>query len=560
MAEQDDLYVGRKALEEGLVRPEQLLECLYDLADERRSRRTPRPLGVLLLQRGFLRQPDLNRILAGRLPASESTVLSFEDLELGKLVVALGYATREQVQEALKIQQAPGPPRRLGEILVERQVLTPAQVQRLLAYHDKAIYACAACGTRFNVLGAKPDASYACKKCGGTLEPAGPDATAVANTAFGLKAITSAPPPRPPAATPAPPAQGTPEARELDRATAVYIRQKVKIRREALREAEEFQEEAERYGLHVPILELLQKKQALTWQQAEQIRRMDFRKILSSEAWKKQAVPGYVVTGKLAAGGFATVFTAEPVFGGAKVVLKLMHASKAKDAVAVKRFRQEAALLAKLGHPHIVKAFDFGEFKGIQYMTLELVEGQSLDRRVQEKGPLSPPEAIAVARQVAQALHYLQQEGFIHRDMKPENILVDGAGVAKVCDFGFAAEIREKAVGQSEVTLGTVGYVSPEQARGELNLKVGTDIYSLGLTLYFTLTGKEPFKGMSSDTIMAERFGGGAVATPDFGALESLPAPLVALVKRMLHPDRAQRYRTYAELLAALEAAEANVR
>lgn len=552
MTEQDDLYVGKKALEEGLVKAEQLLECLSDLAEERHGRRAPRPLGVLLVQRGFLRQEALNRLLAQRLPEADRG--RQQDLELGKLVIALKYASREQVEEALRLQagrrQAGQSPKRLGEIMVEAGSLTPVQVQRLIAYHDKTIYVCVSCGTRFNVLNAQPGATYPCKKCGGTLEPAGPEAAGVANTAFALKAVTRKTL-APPAAPPAPPPSA--EELELERAVDVYLRQKTKVRRDLLRQAEEFQEEAARYGLHAPILELLLRSKGVTWQQAEQIKALDFKKMIQTEAWKQQAVPGYRITDKLAAGGFATIFAAEPVFGGARVVLKLLHKARSQDPVSVKRFRREAALLMKFNHPHIVKAFDYGEYRGLHYITMELVDGKPLDHLVLDRKGLPPPEAVRVARQVSQALHYLQQEGYIHRDMKPENVLIDANGNAKLCDFGFAAEIREGAVGQSEVTLGTVGYVSPEQARGELNLKVGTDIYSLGLTLYFVLCAQEPFRGgPNSDVIMAERFSGGTVATPDFECLKA-PVALIEVVKKMLHPERGMRYTTYPELIQALD-------
>jgi tRNA A-37 threonylcarbamoyl transferase component Bud32/DNA-directed RNA polymerase subunit RPC12/RpoP len=553
MSAEDDLHVGTRALEDGLVRPEELLECLLDLVQERRAREgqmAPRPLGMLLVSRGFLRGPDLNRLLAERTAGEPEEEFSF-----GRVVVACQFATSAQVDECIRIQQdeqKSGGARRLGEILMDRGYLTAPQLQRALAYRNKAIYVCIRCATRFNVLGARPERLYTCKRCGAPLEEARDGESQAESTVHAMPATRRAVGAAAPGGVTAGPAD--PEADERDRAVAVWVQQKNMVRRPALQEAVQFQAEAAGYGLRVGLVEILKRLKLLSWQQEQALKGVPFAQLVRSDAWKKQAVPGYAIVSKIGSGGFAVLFVAEPVFAGQRVALKMLRPDRAKDPAARDRFLREAALILKLDHPHIVKGFERGEHQGIPYATMELLEGGSLEALAGKAGGLEPARALRIVRQVGDALGYLQREGYIHRDVKPENVLLDGRGEARLCDLGFAAPIRGRraAEGQAATTVGTAGYMSPEQARGEVDLKVGTDIYSLGLTLYFALTAHRPFEGETSEGVMADRFSGGGVAAPDFDRVKA-PAALVEVMKRMLHPDRKERFRSYPELLAALD-------
>ncbi len=525
MPESENLFVGRKALEEGLVVPEHLVECLIDYADERRARDghiAPRTLGQLMVARGYLRREDLQRILALR----DRSCADAADVEVARIIVERGFASKELVDDALRLQrEAPG--RHVGEILLERGNITAAQLHEALSSLQRFNYACPGCGARFNVPYAQPWGRYSCRKCGALLEPAGPDASVT-----GRPEVI-----RPP---------------ETERALAIYLRQKNLVRREFIREAEQIQQEACAYGLNVHLLDILMRRKQITWQQHDALRKVDLSAAVSSEEWGCQVVPGYKVLAKVATGGFAAIFAAEPFFGGERVALKVLLRDRAGEPGAVEFFRREARLMMLLDHPHIVRAYEYGEHQGIHYFTMEFVEGWPLDQAVRERGGLIPALALRITRQVAEALLYMQREGYIHRDVKPENILINSAGIAKLCDLGFAAEFRTRPVLRArDVPLGTAAYVSPEQARGEVDLKVGTDIYSLGLTLYFMLTARVPFDGADNEVIMAERFADG-VASPDFSLLEA-PEPLVAIVKKMLHPEREKRFTTYVELLEALD-------
>jgi hypothetical protein len=555
MAEQDDVYIGRTLLQSGRISRDDLLEALFDMANERRQTKgTARPLGVLLAARGRISRKEVNDLLAGRVGSTdESRLQQSTDLALGEILVASGAATPDQVQECLLAQERNGTGRRLGELLIDRGYCTSAQIQRALQYHDKTIYVCRKCRAQFNLVGAVPGHVYCCEECGAGLDVATGGSVAATDTGKRpAPAGTSAPADRPAAPPPPPVPSLPPDAQaHVDRAIYLYLKLKMAVRRETLKEAERFQIELSRYDLWVPIADILSRFGGLTWLQAEQIRKTDFRTIVESQAWKHQEVPGYKIVGRIASGGFATIFAAEPIFGGQRVALKVLHADRARTPAYVARFRHEAALLSRLHHPGIVRVFDFSEHGELYCLTMELVEGDSLDRIVCEGKGMNVLRALDVTRQVADALRYMQVEGYIHRDVKPENILVAPDGKAKLCDLGFATEIRPGAGGRSATTVGTEAFMSPEQARGETDLKVGTDIYALGQTLFFMLTAHARTGGRSSAELLTERLAG-AMGEPDFSLMRA-PEPVVALTRRMLHPDREQRYPAYLDLLKAID-------
>ncbi len=554
MAEADDLFLGRYVLAHKLVAREALLEALFEIAAERGgkgARPYARPLGVILATRGLLTDGQLVSILSERIPeAGELTASQLNDMDFGSLVRFAGIASRAQVQECLLRQRQakrPGrPSRRLGEILIERGLATAAQVQRLLAYHRKEIYRCTACDSQFNVKRAIPGKAYSCPKCDAPLKPA------VLRPVQTDSLLSPAPPPvRPQTEKAAPrPAPPSPESgAEFDRAVALYVVQKSLVTRPALRQTQQLQAEVARYGLDLPLIDLLERTSLLSWQQAKQLRTVDFKAMTRAPGWLQQAVPGYRVVRRIAGGGFATVFAAEPVFGGPTVALKILHRDRMAEQVNVERFQHEAALLQQFNHPNIVRCFDAGEHEGVHYMALEYVDGESLYELVRQRGTISPRDTIAVLTRCSEALRYMHVEGWLHRDIKPDNVLI-GRGAIKLCDLGLAGAIEE--VEHASMAVGTCTYISPEQARGEGDLKCGTDIYSLGLVAYFMLTGHEAFTGPDAGLVLSERFQGG-VKMPDIAAMQA-PARLKALVARMLDPDRLQRFATYNELLEELAA------
>src|SRR5215472_15670713 len=207
----------------------------------------------------------------------------------------------------------------------------------------------------------------------------------------------------------------------------------------------------------------------------------------------------YRVVSRLGAGGMADVFLAEDEQLGRKVALKLLYQRFADDPGFVERFRREAQAAAGLQHPNVVSVYDRGSFDGTYYIAMEYLEGRSLKQLIRQEAPLEPIRAIDIAVQILKAARFAHRRGVIHRDLKPHNVIVDGADNAKVTDFGIAR------AGASDMTetgsiMGTAQYLSPEQAQGHA-VSAGSDLYSVAVVLYEMLTARVPFDGESAVTI-----------------------------------------------------------
>jgi len=207
----------------------------------------------------------------------------------------------------------------------------------------------------------------------------------------------------------------------------------------------------------------------------------------------------YHVLERIASGGMGEVFRAHDAVLAREVAIKILHRSLAGDPAFVDRFRREARAAAGLAHPNIVAVYDWGSVDGVYYMVMEYVRGPSVRHLLNERGRLEPAQAVEILRQSLLALGHAHHEGFVHRDMKPENLLVTREGVVKVADFGLARAYADGRVTQAGAVTGTVQYLAPEQIRGE-PADPRSDLYSLGIVTYELLTGKLPFTG---ETAMA---------------------------------------------------------
>ncbi len=536
---EDDFFLGRHLLDHRLVSREGLLECLFQAAHERKAG-VPRPLGVVVVARGLVTEEELNRILAGRIGPSGGAGLA-PSAEIGKLLLASGLLSQENVEECVKLQEEleaagkPVPP--LGEMVVSRGYVTEAQVMRALAYQKKAVFACPGCGLRVSA-GLPPSGSrYRCKKCGGVLAPTGKPSDPAPSGALALREGDL----------------GEDTQLEIDRAVAAYIKQRSLVRRDQLRECQRLQTEFAKYGLVVPLLELMRRMGAISLQQQQIMEATDFGKIVRDPDWKNQTIPGYRLISRVAAGGFASIWTAQALFGEAKVAVKVLHPERAKDPRSVARFEWEAMLLKRFNCPRIVRGIDHGFERGSHYMIMEYVEGRSLGQALSESASFPVREALRVARGVAEALKYLHAQGYLHRDVKPDNVLVDRTGDVKLCDLGFAVPIprNQPAEGKVATAVGTAGYMSPEVLRGEGDVRVGADIYSLGILLYSLLTGHEPFAGASSQEVVTEQIENG-MPVPNL-MIVNAPISVVQFLKRMMDPDRARRFPSAEDVVAALD-------
>src|SRR5579884_1028943 len=207
----------------------------------------------------------------------------------------------------------------------------------------------------------------------------------------------------------------------------------------------------------------------------------------------------YRVISRLGSGGMADVYLAEDRLLGRQVALKVLHRHFAEDSEFVERFRREASSAAALSHPNIVGIFDRGEADGTYYIAMEYVPGSSLKTIVRESGAMDPARAIDIVIQILRAARSAHRHGVIHRDLKPQNVILDDEGRARVTDFGIAR------AGASDMTLtgsimGTAQYLSPEQAQG-FAVTTSSDLYSVGVILYELLTGVVPFEGETAVAI-----------------------------------------------------------
>ncbi len=258
----------------------------------------------------------------------------------------------------------------------------------------------------------------------------------------------------------------------------------------------------------------------------------------------------YRVLQRLGSGGMADVWLAEDTHLGRRIALKVLHRRFAQDREFVERFRREAEAAASLQHPNIVAVFDRGEIDGTYYIAMQFVEGRSLKQLID--AGLTPPQASALVIQVLEAAKFAHRHNVIHRDLKPQNVIVDSEGRARVTDFGIArAGVSE--ITQTGSVMGTAHYLSPEQAQG-LEVTAASDLYSIGVILYEALTRRVPFEGESAVAVALKQV---SQAPQRPSALNPAVSPSMdAVVMRALEKDPARRFQDADAFIAALNAAE----
>ena len=214
----------------------------------------------------------------------------------------------------------------------------------------------------------------------------------------------------------------------------------------------------------------------------------------------------YKIIKQIGRGGMADVYLAKDlILDGEEVAVKVLRTNYQTDPIAVARFQREAKAMADLDHPHIVRITDIGEEDGQQYLAMEYVAGLDLKRYIKENSPISNEEAVRIMGQILLAMRLAHTRGIVHRDLKPQNVLLTPDGNAKVTDFGIAVAFAETSLTQTNSMLGSVHYLSPEQARGS-KATVQSDIYAMGIIFYEMLTGHIPYDGDSAVTIALQHF------------------------------------------------------
>lgn len=262
-------------------------------------------------------------------------------------------------------------------------------------------------------------------------------------------------------------------------------------------------------------------------------------------------IPGYEILDRIHDGAMGTVFRARQISVDRIVAIKVLRADWSRDAEHVERFCRESLISAHLSHPNIVATIDAGVSSGRPYLIMEYVQGLTLHELIDERGTCNENTALRIVMNIAEALRFLHQKGLTHRDIKPANVILTPEGVVKLVDLGLARPLGDEtwAVAEAGMAVGTPEYMSPEQTRGQSDLDVRSDLYSLGATLFHLVTGRVPYGGES----VAEAMRRHASARIPLPAPESLNHTLTsgvgAIVRKLMAWNREDRYRSPDDLI-----------
>lgn len=253
----------------------------------------------------------------------------------------------------------------------------------------------------------------------------------------------------------------------------------------------------------------------------------------------------YKILRVIGGGGMANVYLARDMILDRDVAMKVLRFDFSNDDEFIKRFRREAQSATSLAHPNIVSIFDVGEEDGIYYIVMEYVEGNTLKQYIQQYAPLHPREALNIMEQIVSAIAHAHENHIVHRDIKPHNILIDPHGNVKVTDFGIAMALSSTTITQTNSVLGSVHYLSPEQARGGMANKK-SDIYSLGIVLFELLTGRLPFDGESAISIALKHLQSETPSAKRWNA--TIPQSVENIILKAMAKDTFHRYESAEEM------------
>jgi serine/threonine-protein kinase len=295
------------------------------------------------------------------------------------------------------------------------------------------------------------------------------------------------------------------------------------------------------------MVDLLVEKQFMTRHQLDRLRQ-------EFEAKKSgQHIPGYRILKKLGSGAMATVFLAKQMSLDRLVAIKILPKRFSNNDNFIERFYKEGRAAAQLNHPNIVGAYDVGRAGDHHYFVMEYVDGDTVYELIQKQKRVKEKPALEIVKQVAKALKHAHERGFIHRDIKPKNIMITKNRVVKLADLGLARGISDREAAKAEAgrAYGTPYYISPEQIRGEMEIGPAADIYGLGATLYHMITGRVPFEGKNPSAVMHKHLKN-PLAPPDHVNPE-ISAGCAQIVEMMMAKKVADRYRNVDDLLEDID-------
>jgi serine/threonine-protein kinase len=303
----------------------------------------------------------------------------------------------------------------------------------------------------------------------------------------------------------------------------------------------QIQSKMKEMGVEAPLGEILSRKGYLTAQQQTAV--------LKKMGVQTSPIPGYTILGKIGQGGMGVVYKALQTSVNRTVAIKILSNTATKDKTYVTRFLQEAQSAASLSHKNLIAAIDVGFSNGLYYFVMEFVTGKSCRELLNAKGPFDEKQALNIGHQMTEVLDHIHQHKMVHRDIKPENILLTAEGQVKLCDLGLAKSTSsiEQSLTQEGLAVGTPYFMSPEQIRGDKDVDIRADLYSLGATLFFLVAGRPPFAGKSAAETMTMHLN---AAVPELRkAAPGTSDDFSAVVQKLMAKDRAQRYQEPQELL-----------
>ena len=269
----------------------------------------------------------------------------------------------------------------------------------------------------------------------------------------------------------------------------------------------------------------------------------------------KLEIPGYQVLERLGKGSMGIVYKAKQTSVDRIVAVKVLLEQLAQNKEFIKRFDREAKIAARLSHNNVVNAIDAGEVNGHYYFVMEYVEGDTIKDYLEKGRVFDEPTALKIILAVAEALKHAHSRGLIHRDIKPENVILTKEGDVKLADLGLARLTSDEkwAMAEAGMAIGTPYYISPEQVRGQVDVDIRSDIYSLGATLYHMVTGRVPYTGDTPTEVMKKHVDKNTVLTPPDHLNTSLSSGLGIVVETMMAKNREERYRNPDDMILDLK-------
>ena len=267
------------------------------------------------------------------------------------------------------------------------------------------------------------------------------------------------------------------------------------------------------------------------------------------------SIQGYKILTKIGQGAMGSIYKALQISMDRIVAIKCLAPKYSQNDKFRERFLREARAVARLNHPNIIQGIDVGESNGIHYFAMEYIDGPTVGELLKRGGALDEKRALNIVTQIGRALHHAFGHGIIHRDIKPDNIMLTREGVAKLCDLGLAKIPKDEGDASGTrpgASMGTPYYIAPEQARGEQNVDTRADIYSLGASFYHMAAGEVPFPGQSAADVISKHLT--EPVTPPRGRNPLISGAVDFVIVKMMQKGREDRYQTPAELVRDLEA------